>query len=588
MTLRNRKTQDNLFIIVFILIILFRIWIITGIPKLLDVLRLDDTYYAKIAHNIIRWNWLGPYSQTTIIKAPFYAFFIILSFFSGLPLYFNENIFYLFAAGSLYLAIKPVIKNRWWRLLLFAIIVFNPTSLSTYMNLRVYREFVYNGLTLFVLACLIGTYLRLEDDCNKLVYWIVGLAISLGAFFITKEESVWIIPVLVLFTFLCLIRINKSKRKDKIRRILTLFLILAFMYLPLFTVSCLNYTHYGFWGISENLNDDYLSIRNTLTSIQTDKTCPHRPISKEALVLAYQASPSLNELSDYIDKQYDTWMGYSDKSIQNKPDWYLNQYFVKSESIGNGHFMWMLRDAIADQGYYSNGKFPSEEINKIARELQSACETGELPCQRTQGLPLIGSINSDNLPLIIRFFFYHIYELCSQSKISIMNLDVSLWPDNHRDFEYFHQFIYNPIEYKNFGNTDADAQIVGGSTDARFKVLPVKEAIMQLILDIYQLLSLPFFFITAVATIISIVRKDFAQIFQGHGTLLLIPLSLLLVRLGMLAVIDATTSIPASNYSWSIYSVFYSTVFFALYDIINFYIPKFSKFLIHEIGTNHR
>ena len=572
--MQNQKTKDRIYILVFILLTLFRIWMITGIPKSLYVLRLDDTYYVKIVHNIIRGNWLGPYSQTTIIKAPFYAFFIILSFFTGISLYINENIFYLLAALTLTFAIKPIIKNRWWRLLLFTIIVFNPTSLATYTNMRVYREFVYSAITLFIIACLLGTYLHLDDDFKKMIFWISGLGVSLGAFFITREESIWIIPVLVLFAILSIIKIIKSRQDNKRKRIFALSLVPVLMILPLFIVSWLNYSYYGFWGISENLNKDYLSIRNTLTSIQTDKSYPHRPISREALKEAYAVSPSMNELQNYIDLRYDNWMGYSDKAIQNKPDWYLEQYFVKSESIGNGHFMWLFRDAIADQGYYSNGKFPGEQINKIAQELQSACETGELRCNDTQGLPLVGSINSTNLPLIIHFFFNHIYELCSQSKILLMDLDVRQWGETHIDFEYFHQFIYNPIEYEYFGNTDADAQTVGGSTDARFKVLPVKGAIMQLIVDIYQLLTLPVVILITAAIFFSIGRKEIHQVFKGHAALLSIPISLLFARLGMLAVIDATTSISAQNYSWSMYSVFYAIVFIALHDLVHYYGPK--------------
>lgn len=58
----TKKKQDQLFYILLILIILVRIWIITGIPKKLFPLVHDDWYYAKIAHNIIRGQWLGPYN----------------------------------------------------------------------------------------------------------------------------------------------------------------------------------------------------------------------------------------------------------------------------------------------------------------------------------------------------------------------------------------------------------------------------------------------------------------------------------------------------------------------------------------------
>ncbi len=287
-------------------------------------------------------------------------------------------------------------------------------------------------------------------------------------------------------------------------------------YLPTFVVSYFNYSHYGFWGISENLNSDYLSIRNTLCSIKTSQSLPYRPISKEALTKASEVSPRLNELSNYIDKRYDTWRGYSDSAISRKPDWYTEKYFVEGHDIGNGHFMWLLRDALAANGYYSEGNFPANHIHLISQELEDACENGELDCKKDIGLPLIGSIYKENLSLIIHFFSYHLDGLLHHERVSIANLDVTAWRGSQDGYQYFRQFVYNPIEYEYFGNQEPDAQQVGGSTDVRFKMLFIKQKIMNVILLIYKRLTLLMVFIIILGLVIALIRKEICKYFYGQ------------------------------------------------------------------------
>src|SRR3989304_3324277 len=92
-----RRNENQVFIFVFAISILFRIWLITGVPNIYIIYPHDDLYFAKAAHYIIHGQWMGPYSQMTLIKGPFYSFFLIISFLTGLPLLLNETIFYLLA-----------------------------------------------------------------------------------------------------------------------------------------------------------------------------------------------------------------------------------------------------------------------------------------------------------------------------------------------------------------------------------------------------------------------------------------------------------------------------------------------------------
>ena len=168
---QRKDNNDKVFYILLGIIILVRIFLITGMPKSLATYRHDDLYYAKAAHNIIHGKWLGEYSHLTIIKAPFYSLFMILSFFSGLSLNICETIFYVVACISLISALSPVIKNRWWQLFIFVFMCFVPSSLATAINIRVYREFVNFSLTLYIISFSTGLYLRFNSNIKTFSYF---------------------------------------------------------------------------------------------------------------------------------------------------------------------------------------------------------------------------------------------------------------------------------------------------------------------------------------------------------------------------------------------------------------------------------
>ena len=476
-----------------------------------------------------------------------------------------------------------MVKNSWWRLILFGLICFNPTSLSTVYNLRVYREFVYYSLNLYVLAFSIGLFLRLGSDYKKLLTWAIGLGLSLGVLMISREEGLWIMPTIVLLLIFSVFRILKSKEKGIKLRLSFLVISMVLAYLPTFFVSYLNYSHYGFWGISENLNSDYLSIRNTICSIKTSQSLPYRPISKEVLAKAYVVSPRLNELSEYIDKEYDKWRGYSDFSISGKAKLFTDEYFIEGQDIGNGHFMWLLRDALADNGYYSEGKFPVNHIHLIAQELKNACDNGDLDCRQEMGLPLVGSINRENIPLILHFFGDHVTGMLTHYRVEIADLDVTSWGENHKGYEYFRQFVYNPIEYEFFGNQEPDVQRVGGSTDLRFKMLFIKQKIMNMILSVYKPLTMLMVIIILSGWVIALIKKDIRKIYTINDFYILILLfAFLFSRLGTLSIIDATTAISGINCIWSAYLFMYLIIFLNIHNLARYFANNIQNFRLKK------
>src|SRR5260370_19142617 len=67
----------------------------------------DDRLFLALAKHLMDGQWLGPYSQFTLMKGPMYPFFIAGTFWIGLPLPVTQHLLYLFGFVVLLLALRP-------------------------------------------------------------------------------------------------------------------------------------------------------------------------------------------------------------------------------------------------------------------------------------------------------------------------------------------------------------------------------------------------------------------------------------------------------------------------------------------------
>jgi hypothetical protein len=503
-----------------------------------------------------------------LIKGPFYSFFMIFSFFTGLPLLFNETMFYVVACIVMYFAIIPLIKNRWWRFLLFGLLLFSPASLAIAINLRVWRGFVYFSLTLFVIAFSVGLVLRVDRKLSSVICWACGLGLSMGAFMLTREEGVWIYPMLLLFLGSCVALIWYGNMEHKWLRSTIVFCSIIIWYIPILTVSYLNYSHYGFWGYSETLDSDFNRVINTLGRIKTDVWYPYASVTRESLGQAYAVSPLLAQLKPAIDSSWDGWLFHSDNAIAESPDWYRERYFVKdARQIGSGHFLWLLRDVLASNGYYTSGHYPREYLRALADQLQTSCDSAVLECYPALNIPMVGSIRPGHAPIIARYFLGDIYELLRSGKdrLDINSLDVKAWPPKQADFIYFKEFVYNPMQPQE----PAEAKSYGKG-DIRLTALKFKVHIMKGILYVYKAITLPgsllLCFAWFVWLIFSLIRRHRIHSLQGLQVFLFM-LGLLFTREMTLAISAATSNGSYVIYSMSNYLFLYIILFLMLFHL---------------------
>jgi len=156
----------------------------------------DDQLFVKLARNILVGRWLGPYSEYTHVKGVFYSLFIDLSFLSGVPLKIFEQAAYLGAALLFCEVVARLHRRRWAAALLFAFLALNPILFHPELA-RVVREGVYIPLALGVVALAGGGFLIKHRTRAAQIFWLAALGLAGGAFWLTREEALWLGPALL-------------------------------------------------------------------------------------------------------------------------------------------------------------------------------------------------------------------------------------------------------------------------------------------------------------------------------------------------------------------------------------------------------
>jgi len=387
---------------ILVLLIALKLWLITGqAVKAVTYAAYDELLFLKIAQNLINGEWLGPYDLLTLIKGPFFPAFIAGSFALGIPLLLAQQLVYIAACLIFTLAVLPLLmslrgtkqsrtrearnrnviaRNEAIRLStvpLFTLLLFNPVSYEISSQL-VIRDFLYTSLTLLSLAGALGLALRWREPACKTWPWALVMGLSLAAFWLTREEGVWLLPALAFILVYVLIQLwfrpPSSPRTRRSQRIWgeQAALWIGGLAIPLaltLLVSSLNWANYGLFAKSELDSPVFKSAYGALTRVKAGEPIPLIPVTRKMRKNIYDVSPAFAELRPYLEGEVGAgWAAGGGKTRQNR------------DEIQGGGFVWAFRDAVSHAGYYAAGKFPAEYYQRVAAEINHACDQHWLDC----------------------------------------------------------------------------------------------------------------------------------------------------------------------------------------------------------------
>ena len=321
----------------------------------------DDRLFLNLALSLLKGDWLGQYSRLTLAKGCFYPIWISLAFASGIPLLLAQHLLYVCACSLLALALSARLKSPAILTLIYLILLFNPME---YGVLQVLREGIYPALTVLVTAGALGIVFRWDHPLRYLLRWSILLGCSLSAFQLTREEGIWIIPIVLLSAGLPAWRIWKTTMPRRLIRFsLCCILPLGICGAALSMVSAMNWFHYGIFTTVESKSKEFLAAYGALTRVKHAHWTACVPVPRETRLRIYSASPVFGELKPFLEGDIgERWAG------------------GRRKEINGGMFMWALRDAVEAAGHGSSGSAAANYYSSVARDVNSACSRGRLEC----------------------------------------------------------------------------------------------------------------------------------------------------------------------------------------------------------------
>jgi len=329
----------------------------------------DDKLFVLLAEHLLYGRWLGPYDQFTLAKGPAYSFFIAGNFWLGLPILFTHQLLYVGACVALTGALRPWLRTAGWRFAFYAALLLNPMSYDASNLTRLLRQNIYTPLGMLTIAGLIMLCTRRRESWRRQIFPASLAGLCFGLFWLTREESVWLLPAIGLLWLGLMFSLRKEWRSRWRAPAVACGFFAAACALPVLALSYANYRHYGWFGTVEFRAPEFKNAYGALTRIAVGPELPHVIVTRQMREAAYEVSPTFARLRH----EFEEGAGAS---------WFDPSLFpVEEKQIRGGWFMWALRDAHTAAGLAPDAATALRNYQKIADEINAACDAGRLPAR---------------------------------------------------------------------------------------------------------------------------------------------------------------------------------------------------------------
>ena len=367
-----------------VVVCLVSLWIKSGIPLVAAPIAYhDDQFFLRTAEFLLRGQWLGPYDKMTLSKGMFYPLFIVGSFAVSVPLKIAEHLVYLGASGLTALVAARASRRKWVGLVTLAGLAFNPVLWNHWLA-RVSREGLYTALSLGLFALVVLVSFPELRKAQRNIALGLGFGLVWGAFWLTREESIWLLPACFIPIVLGVGKVVAERRSGSRSSVGTIELSseLRPIVLPLVigfvvclamigSVAGMNRRYYGVFRTNEFRSGGFVRAYGALSRIKPSHFQRFVSVPIEAREKAYKFSPAAKELSGSLDGQQGH--GWANFGCSVHP-------ITPPCDLQVGWLTWALRDAASEAGHYSSAKESEAFYARVATEINNACDSGKIQC----------------------------------------------------------------------------------------------------------------------------------------------------------------------------------------------------------------
>lgn len=329
----------------------------------------DDELFVRIGLSIASGNWLGAYGEVTMAKNPGYPLFLAFCGVTHIPYQLALIMLIALGAGLSAMAIRPLVKNRCALIGVYLVLLFNPLSFTTAFFRRIYRDGLVIPFAMMALAGYIGLYLRRKEGVRRCLAWGVAAGVATACLQVIKENGMWVMPFAVVCCAVVLggwafsVARGEISPKSLVSRVLVLLLVPALV-TPAFKglIKAKNQEVYGVSTMSDRFDGAFSKVCSKLSLIDggTDRTAIW--VSRNALSMAFEASPTLAQIQSEIWAEWDIW----------------STLFDYDEVYGDLCY-WALMDASNDAGKCESATASADFWGSVSFELEEALDSGRLP-----------------------------------------------------------------------------------------------------------------------------------------------------------------------------------------------------------------
>ncbi len=352
--MKNSKVK-NIVILVITILLIIRMGLYLKNPyNIFTHESYDDNLMYRYADSLIHFNWLGEYYMNTLIKNITYPLFIFICYELMLPYSLGYAILNILSAYVFCSALKEKV-NKKYLYVIFILLIFSPIGFTSSVSQRTYRNAIIPAFTLLVFSSYVGLFLRSNQPTKKLIPYCILGAFSLPLFWNIKEDSIWVLPFIIVLSVLGIIDLIQKKR-----------LKLGIMYvIPLICVvivnlcySFVNYKNYGVFLTNDKASGEFGTLMSNLFSIKDDEKATHVWMSKKMLEKACDVSPTMNE---------------------NRDQFINNGAWVEEDGEVHGDLAsWRIRYILDNIGCFENAEKLQEYCKKVNTELETGFKQGTL------------------------------------------------------------------------------------------------------------------------------------------------------------------------------------------------------------------
>lgn len=348
-------------------VLLVKLWLVAPDEVLAQANPYDQLRYVEMAEEIAAGRWLGAYGPRTLIREPSYPVWIALVHDAGIPLRVASEALLLGASLVFGSALLRVGLPVWFASACVALLALQPHSVLA--NRQVLAAGFYLPVLVLALSGLLLSIRAAHDRTRGIHALWAGLA--LGVAWTTRPEKAIVALALLLAGALSLFA-ARDRAAGWRAATSSSALLVGLATLGIAAVSggyaLENLARYGVPLTSDLQAPGYVAANRALLSIEHAAPRRYVPVPADVRARAYAASPSFRELRPYLET----------------PGWGHHSSCVSvrvCDDLAGGWFLWILREAAAASGHMRSASEADAFFARIADEIDTACERGELRCR---------------------------------------------------------------------------------------------------------------------------------------------------------------------------------------------------------------